>query len=400
METPPPDGPRQPQPYPPQGPDPYGYRPWGHGWYPYNNPAPAPAPVNGLAVGALVLSLLCFLPLVGLVLGAVALGQIRRKGERGKGMAIAGMVLSGTGTVILALVLTVGGAAGFWKGVEEGAREAGGSGSTFSVDEGECFDTEGGSLEGMAYDVDEVPCEGGHDAEVFANFEMAGGGFPGDDAITDIADDKCYTLRYAYAVDAWAIPHDVDIYYFTPTRDSWSFGDREVSCLFGNVDGKSGLTGSLRQDRSSLDADQLAYLEAARVLDEAMDSAPGEPYVEDDLPGHRKWAGRVSGALAEQIGMLRGHEWPEGAKKPVTTIVGDLESAKEEWAKAAKTSDVDTFYEHYGAALDLTDAKKTVGARKALDLATTPPAEYEYEDESEGDGGGGAGDGSGGGVEV
>ncbi|MFF3483592.1 DUF4190 domain-containing protein [Streptomyces sp. NPDC002701] len=404
METPPPAGPQEPQGRPPQNPYgvypgqgpapypyPYGYQPWGHGYLPYN----APPPVNGLAISALVFGLLCCLPLVGLVLGFVALGQIRRKGERGRGMAVAGMVLSGIGTATLALVLATGGASAFWEGVEEGAREASEGSAAFSVDAGECFDTQGGSLEGMAYDVDMVPCEGEHDAEVFANFTMADGGYPGDDAITDAAADRCYTLQYSYAMDSWAVPDDVDIYYFTPTRDSWSLGDREISCLFGNVDGKGGLTGSLRQDATTLDADQVAYLEAAQVLNEAMDSAPGEPYVEDDLPGHKKWATRVSDALGEQVGMLRGHEWPAGAERPVATLVEDLESAKDEWAEAAKTSDVDTFYEHYGRALDLTDAKKSVTARKALGLASTPPAGYDQED-----GGGedaGAGGGSGGG---
>ncbi|MER6131258.1 DUF4190 domain-containing protein [Streptomyces sp. NPDC001815] len=377
----------------PQGPDPYGHQPWGHGYSPYGGPAP----VNGLAIAALVLGILCFLPLVGLVLGLFALAQIKRKGERGKGMAVAGMVLSGIGAALLALMLATGGVAGFWEGFKEGAREASEDSATFSVDKGECFDTPGGSLEGMAYDVDTVSCEDEHDGEVFANFKMADSRYPGDDAITEAADDRCYTLQYAYAMDSWALPDDVDIYYFTPTRDSWSIGDREISCLFGHVDGKSGLTGSLRQDATTLDADQLAYLKAAQVLNEAMDSVPDEEYVEDDLPGHKRWAARVSGAITEQVGLLRGHEWPADARKPVTALVGHLESAKEEWAEAAKAADADAFHEHYDKALDLTDPQRTVTARKALGLASTPPPSYE-----EGDGGdAGTGDGSGGsGAEV
>ncbi|MET9565713.1 DUF4190 domain-containing protein [Streptomyces tauricus] len=425
MEIPPPAGPQQPPqgqqpqgpygaypgqgpapypgqgpgPYPPQGPAPYGYQPWGQGYSPYA----APAPFNGLAISALVLGVLCFLPLVGLVLGLVALGQIKKKGERGKGMAIAGIVLSGLGTAILALALATGGAAGFWEGFKEGARDAGGSGAVFSLEKGQCFDTEGGSLEGMAYDVDTVSCEGEHDGEVFANFPLPDGGYPGDDAVTETADDKCYSLQYAYAMDSWAVPDDVDIYYFTPTSDSWSFGDREISCVFGNMDEKGTLTGSLRQDATTLDADQVAYLEAAEVLNEAMDSAPEEEYVEDDLPGHKAWATRVSGALTEQVGLLRGHRWPADAKKPVATLVGQLESAKKEWADAAKTSDVDTFYEHYGRALDLTDAKKSVTTRKALGLESTPPPPYADAGSGEGDsedGDSGDGGSGGGGAEV
>ncbi|MGI3200060.1 DUF4190 domain-containing protein [Streptomyces sp. GLT-R25] len=150
MEIPPPSGPQPPQgqpqgqpqgPYQPPGqpqgpygaypggpqgqgpgpgPGPYGYQPWGQGYSPYSTPAP----VNGLAIAALVLGILCFLPLVGLILGFFALAQIKRKGERGKGMAIAGMILSGIGAAILALALATGGAAEFWDGFQEGAREA------------------------------------------------------------------------------------------------------------------------------------------------------------------------------------------------------------------------------------------------------------------------------------
>ncbi|MGW3425175.1 DUF4190 domain-containing protein [Streptomyces phaeochromogenes] len=415
MDIPPPSGPQHPQgqpqgqpqgPYPPPGqpqgpygaypggpqgpgpgPGPYGYQPWGQGYSPYNTPAP----VNGLAIAALVLGILCFLPLVGLILGFFALGQIRRKGERGKGMAIAGMILSGIGAAILALALATGGAAEFWDGFREGAREASENGATFSVDEGECFDTPGGSLEGMAYDVDTVSCDKEHDGEVFANFRMASGSYPGDSEITEAADEKCYTLQYAYAMDTWAIPDNVDIYYFTPTRDSWSLGDREISCLFGNVDEKGGLTGSLRQDETTLDADQLTYLKAAQVLNEAMDSAPTEEYVEDDLPGHQEWATRVSAALTEQLGMLRGHDWPAAAKAPVAALVKDLDKAQGEWTAAAKAADADVFYEHYDKALELTDAKKTVTTRKALGLASAPPESYEDDGSEDAGTGGGTG---------
>jgi hypothetical protein len=344
-----------------------------------------------------VLGVLCFLPLVGLILGFFALTQIKKKGERGKGMAIAGMVLSGIGSAVLAFGFVSYSASDFWEDVKEGARDARENGAAFSVDKGECFDTLGGSLEGMAYDVETVSCEGEHDGEVFANFKMTGGSYPGDAAVTEAADDKCYTLQFAYAMDSWAVPDDVDIYYFTPTRESWSLGDREISCLFGNTDEKGDLTGSLRQDETTLDADQLAYLTAANVLNDAMDSAPEETYVEDDLPGHRKWATRVSDALTEQAGMLRDHDWPADTEEPAAALVKNVEAAQKEWAKAAKASDADAFYDHYSDGLELIDAKQTVTTRKALGLVSTPPKGYKDDGSEEA----GAGDGSGGsGVEV
>ena len=103
MDIPPPPGPQQPPggQYPPPGPygpygsygsygpygsygahpgqgqapGPYGYQPWGQGHPPFTPPLPPP-PVNGFAIAALVLGILCFLPLIGLILGFIALAQI------------------------------------------------------------------------------------------------------------------------------------------------------------------------------------------------------------------------------------------------------------------------------------------------------------------------------------
>ena len=408
MAIPPPPGPQQPQgqypppgtpqgtppgPYPqgsyPQGPyqqqpfQPYQQQPWGYG---YHSPGSPPTPVNGLAITSLVLGLLCFLPGVGLILGIVALVQIKKRGERGTGMAIGGMVLSSLGMVLALLAVATGGAREFWEDFKDAANE----GSAFSLDKGDCFDVPEGSLEGVAYDVDTVPCAGQHHGEVFANFKMRKGSYPGDSVVSDTADDKCWTLQYPYAMDTWAVPDNVDLYYFTPTRESWSLGDREITCVFGNTDAKAGLSGSLRTDATTLDADQLAYLEAAHVLNTAMDSVPGTEYVEDDLPGHKKWATRVSDALTKQTGMLREHTFSPAAAERVTALLKNLDSARTQWAKAADSKDVDTFYVHYEKGLDLTDPEKTVTTREALGLATTPPT-YGEDDGAADGGGDGAG---------
>ncbi|MEU1459447.1 DUF4190 domain-containing protein [Streptomyces sp. NPDC005727] len=380
MSIPPPPGPQQPHgPYqPPQPPYPQGpygpplhpqgpaYQPWAQGYSPFNRPAP----VNGLAITSLVFGVLCCLPGVGLVLGLIALRQIRRRGERGTGLAVGGSVLSGIGLALWALLLATGGAAGFWEGVQEGARD----GANSSLVKGECFDAPGGLLSGGTGVVTGVPCSGAHDGEVFASFRLRDGGYPGDDSVTGTADERCYGLRDTYAMDAWAVPDDVDVYYLTPTERSWSAGDREVTCVFGNVTEGADLTGSLRNDATVLDADQVAYLKAAHILNAAVESAPDEKYVEDDLPGHKAWAGRISTALDGQARSLRGHEWPAGARKPVTALAADLDRARAEWAKAAEAADADAFYRHYDTGLRLLDPKAGVPVRRALALETTPPA--------------------------
>ncbi|WP_200306839.1 DUF4190 domain-containing protein [Streptomyces adelaidensis] len=396
MATPPHLGPQPPHgggPFPPSGqpqavsgqayPYQVGPQPWGQAWgqgYPVAQP---PRPVNGLAIAGLVLGVLCFLPGVGLFLGIVALVQIRKKGERGKGMAVAGIVLSTVGALLMTLAFTTGGARDAWDGFRDAAND---TGTAFAVDKGDCFDTPSGSLESYAYDVDIVPCDGEHDAEVFANFSMPEGAFPGDDAVTDAADEQCYARSETYAMDTWALPFDADVYYFTPTRQSWRLGDRLITCMFGNMDPEATLTGSLRQDETTLDDDQFAYLEADAILNEAYDGLPEAEYVEDDLAGHKVWASRVVQALERQTRALRAHDWEPSAEEAVTDYAEGLDKARDEWAAASKASDAEVFTEHWDKAHQLTDGPKAVTAREALGLAAESPT-YDAEDTGE-DGGG------------
>ncbi|MFB7088028.1 DUF4190 domain-containing protein [Streptomyces sp. NPDC056296] len=370
---PPPPGQYPQGPYPPQQPYPGG---WGQPYGAY----PRQPPVNGVAIAAFVLGVLCFVPAVGLVLGLIALAQIRRRGERGKGFAVAGSVLSSVGLALWVLSLSTGAAADFWDGFRDAAR---GEGTAYSLEKGQCFTTPSGSLQGVTYDVDEVPCEEEHDGEVFAAFELPGGSFPGDGEITRKADERCYALQDTYAMDRWALPTDVDVYYLTPTSQSWRTGDREITCLFGNTDERGTLTGSLRRDGTRLDSGQHTYLVAEGFLNRAMDEMPVAETVEEDLAGYQVWAGQMSRALVRETGMLRGHSWPDDAERPVADLVEDLETAREEWDRAAEAADVDTYYLHLDKAFALIEADSTVTARKALGLDTTPPV---YEESGDGEG--------------
>jgi peptidyl-prolyl cis-trans isomerase B (cyclophilin B) len=86
--------------YPPPAPPPYG--PAG-GYYGY----PQPQPTNGLAVASLICAFV-FAPL-GIVFGHVSLSQIRRTGEEGRGLAIAGLVVSYlvTALTVIAVVAVI-----------------------------------------------------------------------------------------------------------------------------------------------------------------------------------------------------------------------------------------------------------------------------------------------------
>jgi len=74
------------------------------GWQPSGPPPPvyvSVPPTNGMAIAALILALV-FYP-IGIVLGHVARGQIKRTGEGGRGLATAALVIG-----YLQLAVTVG----------------------------------------------------------------------------------------------------------------------------------------------------------------------------------------------------------------------------------------------------------------------------------------------------
>jgi peptidyl-prolyl cis-trans isomerase B (cyclophilin B) len=83
-----------PAPYPP--PPPYGPAGGGYGY-------PQPRPTNGMAIASLVCAFL-FAPL-GIVFGHVSMSQIKRTGEQGRGLAIAGLVISYVLTILTVLVV-------------------------------------------------------------------------------------------------------------------------------------------------------------------------------------------------------------------------------------------------------------------------------------------------------
>ncbi|MCT9091104.1 DUF4190 domain-containing protein [Streptomyces sp. ASQP_92] len=403
MEIPPPPAPGQPpQPQPGQGygwpaphqapggqPGPYPGQPMNTGpWYPYPA-APQRPPVSGLAIGSLIAGILCCIPPLGLILGAFALGQIKKKGQRGKGMAITGLVLSTISTVLLAVTIASGGFADGWRDFKDGWNDSvANSRDTVDLRKGDCFDVPGGKLEREVVSVRIVPCAGKHDAEVSGSFRLTDTSFPGQSAIAAQADSKCWKLEQAYAMDRWKVPADAEAYYYTPSSRSWGQGDHSVTCAFASEHGK--LTGSVRNDITTLDADQVAFLDALNALDRVMAEAPDEDRVEDDLPGFNKWAIKVSGTMDAYVGILAKHAWPARVSGSVQPYIDGMRIAQKEWLKAASALDADAYYLHSGAADAAMKQSVEIAARGALGLATTPPS---TDDRSGGGSGGGGGTG-------
>jgi peptidyl-prolyl cis-trans isomerase B (cyclophilin B) len=67
-------------------------------------PAPASGRTNVLAIVALILGIV--VPLGGVIVGPIALSQIKRTGEGGRGLAIAGIII-GAVLILLYIILII-----------------------------------------------------------------------------------------------------------------------------------------------------------------------------------------------------------------------------------------------------------------------------------------------------
>jgi hypothetical protein len=186
--------------------------------------ATVPTGINPFAIVSLVLSL-CGGGLLGLIFGIVALVQTKRTGQRGRGMAIAGVVISSLYFVAIAVIVVIGVTTSASRNAS-GQIDDPGSISLTSLKVGDCIEQ---VPSGVTTGVDAVPCSKPHHAEVFAVFNLFGNTYPGDEAVATLSNNGCASRLKGYSASA-AADDAIDIYYFAPTRSSWS-NDKSVICL-------------------------------------------------------------------------------------------------------------------------------------------------------------------------
>ncbi|MEW2416454.1 DUF4190 domain-containing protein [Streptomyces sp. NPDC046866] len=248
-------------PYPPPGP--YGQPgqqpgPYGgpQGWYP--PPPMAPQKMNALAVVAFCMSILCALPTVPVILGIIALSQIRSRGEKGKGFAIAAIVIHSATIAFYAIMLALGFSGALDDDTAPRRDTSGrvttpGSVSLEDIRTGDCFDT-GGKLAQYNDDKDGgqggssvkiVPCTQPHEGEAYAVFRLDDGAYPGKDKVVSLAEQKCAGNELTdYVGKSAKLPETLEVFYYYPQSTTWIRGDREITCFIGNTSGPT--TGSLR----------------------------------------------------------------------------------------------------------------------------------------------------------
>ncbi|MFI0036400.1 septum formation family protein [Streptomyces mutabilis] len=279
--------------------------------------------------------------------------------------------LSGISAVVALLAIGAVGCSDVTDAVDsakDGAKKVARQRSVFSLDTGDCYNPSG-KAEGTAYTVEIVPCDEAHAGQVVGEFSIdEGKEYPGDDGVSAIADTRCPVEAQKYAPDTWALPKGAELFYYTPTAESWATGDRSVSCTYTAEKGT--LSGTL-DTAKSLKPEQLTYLKGANAVYEALWANQSEKdTVEADLPGYKAQAKAVTAALQAHVEGLNDIEGVEVGKLRST-----LTKAAGDWEKAANASDADAFYVAYDPAFTGIDPNKSVAARKELGLATTVPAD-------------------------
>jgi hypothetical protein len=192
---------------------------------------------NGRAIAALCCGVLGFVPfasIAAIVLGIVALAQLRRVVQNGRGMAVAGIVL-GSLWVAGAVALVVFAVTSTPDRDESGALVPGQTVQVSDLRLGDCFDGVPATDGTPMTDATSVACSEPHEGQLAALATLPAGPWPGLEAAALRAESTCST----------AVPSGVRvedrgrvqlIYLYPSSQASWR-ADRGVSCILVDPDG-------------------------------------------------------------------------------------------------------------------------------------------------------------------
>ena len=357
---------------PPQGP--YGYPPYGYPPYGYGYPQP-PRGTNGLAIAALVLGICGFLvatPIIGLIFGIVSLSAVRKTGQKGKGMAISGIVLSGAWIAIFATFITIG----VVTRPDPARRDANGtvvspgSVSVFALHKKDCFTLPHGvigSTHAKTSTVKVVPCATAHDSESIGAFT--------------VAEAPARSRRPAHREHQAVRPAAQRLHpglgvaasgsrmeYLYPDQRAWDDGQRQVMCFVQFP--AATMTQSVCRDPSSYTADQMLFLNAYDPLSEAI-GALSETSKTADISVLRQRAADIVHAEADEEAGLKAEQWSPDVQPAVDALIANHDAAARVWAQVEGSSDTATFYDGARRAYDAFSVQDLVAVRDALGLTTT-----------------------------
>jgi hypothetical protein len=210
----------------------------GVSYYPAARPAPG---TSGFAIAAFILGLVGGV-LLSVIFGIVALRKLRKRPQRGKGLAIAGLCLSGVWLLGFTGVFVESSLTAAQRSATGQITKDGHLG-VLSLRAGDCFQNPSGSQPASAItQVTAVPCTNPHDAQVIALLPVPGSAYPGRDAFRAQAQPGCSASLKAVA-DNSKLTATMNLLWLYPLPQAWAEGQRTISCLV--VDSSKDLTSSL-----------------------------------------------------------------------------------------------------------------------------------------------------------
>ena len=188
--------------------------------------------IASFVVGLLSVALLGLATLLSITFGIIALRRIRRLGQKGRGLAIAGLVLSAAWLVVAIVVVIAIGAGGATRSPSTGKIVSRGHLSAFSLATGDCFNNPAGAR--SVSSVTALPCTQPHNAQVFAKFKLTGSAFsyPGTTTVVRLAREGCNARTGSINRAKTTSVMTTGILF--PLREDWIAGRRTVSCLVVN----------------------------------------------------------------------------------------------------------------------------------------------------------------------
>jgi Domain of unknown function (DUF4190)/Septum formation len=210
-QYPPPNPYQQPNPYQPPQPPP---SPFGSPAYPAGPYAPPSRPTSRWAVASLVFGVIGGV-LVSVICGIVALNQTKDGSRGGRGMAIAGLILSAVWTVGIIGIIALA------------AIGSKGTTSATGVKVGDCIKEIPESIRVSTLPTES--CDQPHKGEVYAMLTLPSGDYPGQSEI-DTYKNKCNPELQKYSQTAAEDP-SVGVYVLYPSQETWKRGDHAVTCI-------------------------------------------------------------------------------------------------------------------------------------------------------------------------
>ncbi len=195
---------------------------------------------NIVAIFALVLGFL--VPIGGIVAGIIGLRQVKRTGEKGKGLAIAGIAIGSALTVLYVVLIVL---AFILAPLLAAASRSSDDAVPYSQSEVPAPDEAenaplipvvGDCIGDIGIGLEPVDCAESHEYEVFSVTDVVADVYPGDDAITAQAQADCADAFPSFVGSAFE-ESSLAVSFITPNERLWAVGDRQITCLVSDPTG-------------------------------------------------------------------------------------------------------------------------------------------------------------------